>query len=227
MAKKLGIFLLVVSSLYLGAGYFTDLRSYQKLPSRDVTRQLTLVSIDIGELRKKGELQEVEKKKLFLLRGERTKIQAEMFIRQYYVDQIVMLLFIISLFMLLASRLRTRGASVPGSKDAFIRDMDIETARPAEEYVDEWELEQRVTTGFPSKEAAIKWLKSDPMLKCDYCGAQLRSTFTGQREAVRLTTFYKKVPEGAKDLRVVLGSYWFAVHADELRCSQCGKVVQR
>ena len=227
MLKKLSILLLILTVVYFVLGYFTDLRAYRDLPGRDLTRQLSMVSIDISDLMKKGQLKEIEKKRLYLLRGDRAKVQAEMFIRQYYVDQLVTLLFIIALFMVAAGRLRRLGESVPGSKDAMIRDMDVQVAQPGEEYVDEWELQHRQATGFESKEDAIRWLKSDPMLKCDYCGAQLRSAFTGQQEAVRLVTFYKKVPEGAKDLRVVLGSYWYAVHATELRCDECGRVVKR
>ena len=81
--------------------------------------------------------------------------------------------------------------------------------------------------GFKTKKEAVDWLKLDPTLKCDYCGARLRSTMTGKREAVQLITFYKKVPPGAKDLRVVMGSYWFANAASELKCPSCNRLVKR
>jgi hypothetical protein len=227
MLKKFSIFLLSVTVLYFVLGYFTNLRGYKGLPSRDLTHQLSLVSIDISALSEKADLKEVEKKRLFLLRGDRAKVQAEMFIRQFYIDQLATLLFIIALFMVAAGRLRAVGDSMSGSKDAIIRDMDVQIDQPGEEYVDEWGYQHRLSAGFPTKEEAIHWLKSDPMLKCGYCGAQLRSAFTGQQEAVRLITFYKEVPEGAKDLRVVLGSHWFAVHATQLRCDECDQIVNR
>jgi DNA-directed RNA polymerase subunit RPC12/RpoP len=128
---------------------------------------------------------------------------------------------------MIAQRLRRQEQRMPLSQDQVIRDMQVAIESPREEYIDEWALQHKMQEAFKSKEEAIHYLKSDPMLNCDYCGSRLRSTFTGQRESIQMVTFYKAVPAGAKDLRVVLGSYWFAKHATELRCSQCGKVVQR
>ncbi len=104
---------------------------------------------------------------------------------------------------------------------------EIREAASREEYVDEWDFHRKIEGGFQSREEAVAWLLHDPLLNCDYCGGRLKSTYEAGREALQMVTFYKKVPEGARDLRIVLGSYWFALTASEIKCSSCGRVVRR
>jgi DNA-directed RNA polymerase subunit RPC12/RpoP len=134
---------------------------------------------------------------------------------------------IMTFFLLVVRRLKHRQQQLPVSKGEAIDDLKVAIEPPREEYVEEWEFSRRITEGFQTKEEALGWLKQDPSLDCEYCGGRLRSTFTGEREAIQLVTFYKAVPAGAKDLRVVLGSFWFPKYATELRCSRCGRLVQR
>jgi hypothetical protein len=103
----------------------------------------------------------------------------------------------------------------------------VVVAQPREVYSDEWEYERQREGGFISRDEAISWMRKDPLKKCEYCGGEMRPTSAGQKEAVELVTFYKKVPEGARDLRVVLGSYWFVKAASELKCVGCERVVRR
>lgn len=230
MRSRVLYIILGLSLFYILIVNFSNLRGYRTIPARDlVSRDQQLVE-QITTMREvvKGKAKgSSEEKELYSLVTEHGKILAELTIRRFYLDQLAMMLMIMTLFLLVAQRLRARQMKMPVSKDQVIRDMQVAMDTPREEYIDEWELDRRVQEGFTSKDAAIHFLKNDPMLKCDYCGSRLRSTFTGQRESIQLVTFYKAVPAGAKDLRVVLGTYWFPKHATELRCSQCGKIVQR
>jgi hypothetical protein len=105
--------------------------------------------------------------------------------------------------------------------------VDVPEAAPREEYVDEFDFHKRSEAGFKTREEAVRWLLQDPLLTCDYCGSKLRSTFQGDREVLELVTFYKRVPEGAKDMRIILGSLWFAKAASELKCAGCQRVIRR
>jgi len=106
-------------------------------------------------------------------------------------------------------------------------EFDITDFSAREEYVDEWDLKRKLEDGFVTREEALQWMSKDPLLTCDYCGAKLRSTFSGTRESLEFVTYYKKVPSGAKDMRIVLGSRWYAKAATELKCSGCERVVTR
>jgi hypothetical protein len=98
---------------------------------------------------------------------------------------------------------------------------------PRDVYSDEWEFGRQHEGSFVSRDEAIAWLKKDPLKQCEYCGGEMKPTAGGPREGIELVTFYKKVPEGARDLRVVLGSYWFVKAAPELKCEGCERVVRR
>lgn len=230
MQRRLSYVLLGLTLLYLLLTNFTNLRSFRSIPESDLLSRDQQLSLEIDTIKERAVAapkDSPEKRALYRLITERGKVLTELALRHYYIDQLATVLLIMLLFLMVANRLKSRQQTLPGSKAQAIRDMNVFIENPREEYIDEWELRRRIEGGFRSKEEATQWLKNDPMLKCEYCGGQLRSTFTGDRESVQLITFYKNVPEGAKDLRVVLGTYWFPKHANELRCSQCGKTVQR
>ncbi|MCB0326215.1 MAG: hypothetical protein KDD52_01220 [Bdellovibrionales bacterium] len=98
---------------------------------------------------------------------------------------------------------------------------------PKEEYVESLEFERRIQSAFTNRDQAISWLEDDPLRFCDYCGDRNQPSPTSSREGIGLVTFYKRVPEGARDLRIVLGSYWFVFPASEMKCRSCGKTVIR
>ncbi len=227
MSNKWLVSIIVICLVYLLLGHLTNLRSYRSLPHRDLVGRETTLKIEIAEMKKADVENTSDEKQLYRLSIERAKLLAEIKIRQFYVDQLITMLFIVALLLVFVNRLRKKQNRLATTKEEVIRDMSVHIENPREEYIEEWELDSRTRDGYKTKEEAIRWLKSDPMLTCDYCGAQLRSTYTGERESIQLVTFYKNVPEGAKDLRVVFGSYWFPKHANELRCSQCGKVEKR
>ncbi|MEZ4703758.1 MAG: hypothetical protein R3A11_00905 [Bdellovibrionota bacterium] len=105
--------------------------------------------------------------------------------------------------------------------------MDVHEFPPKEEYVDQLEFERKIQSGFAERSAAIEWLENDPLRYCDYCDSRNRPSPGSNREGIQLFTFYKRVPSGAKDLRIVLGSYWYTIPAKEMKCSSCGKTVLR
>jgi len=93
-----------------------------------------------------------------------------------------------------------------------------------EQYISEADLARKIETGFSSKKEAEQWLKKDPNLFCEYCGGKMRGTSIG---TIQQITFYKKVPPGLKDMRVKLGTYWYARPSPVLTCTSCGKELHR
>jgi hypothetical protein len=104
---------------------------------------------------------------------------------------------------------------------------EVYEAPAREVYSDDWEFTRQREGGFLSRDEAVAWILKDPLKKCDYCGGEMKPASSGQREGIELVTFYKKVPVGAKDLRVVLGSFWFVKAASELTCVGCERTVRR
>lgn len=99
---------------------------------------------------------------------------------------------------------------------------------PAEAYVDDQEFYRRTHDSFSSRDEAIHWYEMDPLRICSYCGSDAMRPTKGQKgDELQLITFYKKVPQGAKDLRIVLGSSWFVYPAAELQCEKCQQKVLR
>mgnify|MGYP001089913063 CR=1 FL=1 len=93
-----------------------------------------------------------------------------------------------------------------------------------EEYISEGDLPRKIQTGFSSRKEAQHWLMSDPGLFCEYCGAKMRIASPGTLQQI---TFYKKVPAGVKDQRVILGTYWYARPPSLLTCKKCGRELRR
>lgn len=99
---------------------------------------------------------------------------------------------------------------------------------PTEVYVDEQDFYRRTQDSFPSRDEAMQWYETDPLRICSYCGANTVKPSKGQKgDELQLITFYKKVPQGAKDLRIVYGSSWFVYPAAELQCENCNQKVLR
>jgi hypothetical protein len=165
------------------------------------------------------------------MRSEQTWISVELKRREFRVNGWMPAVGVAGLALLLLSFLRISKtaskkrevAAAPTGEESI----GVFVGQPRETYSDEWEYERQREGGFISRDEAINWMRKDPLKKCEYCGGEMRPTNAGQREGVELVTFYKKVPEGARDLRVVLGSYWFVKAASELKCVGCERVVRR
>lgn len=103
----------------------------------------------------------------------------------------------------------------------------IKELTPTEKYVDEYEYERARLSGFATKEDALNWFAQDQLRRCEYCGGRNVPTSDSNPDQVQFCTFYKRVPEGAKDLRIVLGSVWNVVPAQNLICASCDRTVHR
>ncbi len=108
------------------------------------------------------------------------------------------------------------------------RRVRVHELMPTEVYVDEADYHRRTQDSFPSRDAAISWYETDPLRICSYCGSNTVKPVKGQKgDELQLITFYKRVPQGAKDLRIVYGSSWFVYPAAELQCEKCNQKVLR
>jgi len=230
--KKQLLFIIIVSALlFMGVSNFTAWRNFKDVPLNKLISDQEKIKKNISELKEQlsnlsSSSNEIAKK-LADLAISNDLIEKEIFLKRYRFDSIALLLVILSGALLIVMTFRKLFKTKTKTRDSIIAELEIPEDMPKEIYVDDWEFQKRIENAFKTKREAIDWLKSDPTLRCDYCGARLRATITGKKEAIQLMTFYKKVPDGAKDLRVVLGSYWFAHPADELRCSNCERTIKR
>lgn len=231
MKRLLLILVFSLCLVFLLASKFTSVRKFENWPYEKLKAERIEYRKVIGQIEEKTTLDGVESEELEAELQERKDhlvlIDWEIMFKKYRIDAIAAVLLLICAMLLFASFFRKKFKVKTRSRDDIIEDFYVAEEAPKEMYVDEWEFQQKIEGGFKTKKQAIDWIKSDPLLKCDYCGARFRSTMTGKKEAVQLITFYKKVPDGAEDLRVVLGTYWFTIAADELKCSGCGRVVKR
>jgi len=225
MKKLLCYIFILIGATFFIAGNFTDLRTYRDFPIDKLRTERDVYKNQLDGLKNAEDYESVDKRKE--IKRDIVKIDAEIGLKRYRIDLIAIVLALVGIFGLFAMKFKILFQGRSRSMDAVIEDFEIEEESPKEFYVDEWEFNQRIEGGFKTKKEAVEWVKSDPLLKCDYCGARLRSTMTGRKEGVQLVTFYKKVPEGAKDLRVVLGSFWFANPATELKCPGCARMIKR
>ncbi len=136
------------------------------------------------------------------------------------IHELPLLLTGLSLTLLLLLFLKDR----LGRRYAFLTLASAPEAPAREEYISEGDLPRRIETGFSSKKEALAWLQEDPGLVCEYCEGKMRIVTPG---TVQKITFYKKVPEGVKDRKVDLGTYWYARPASFLTCPKCGKEFRR
>lgn len=223
------VLLLVVSVAFIAASYVPKVREYRSLPLEKLIAEI------------EGHEQRIAALKQEILMSDRPDVgaelsvhvkavpalQREIFVKRYRIESFAWFFAFLSFILLVWSRAKRVFSGRSVTRDEVLKDLAIDEAPPKEMYTDEWEFQQRTEGAFKTRKEAIEWLKTDPTLKCDYCGSRLRSTMTGKRESVQLVTFYKKVPEGAKDLRMVLGTFWITNAATELKCPGCGKLVKR
>ncbi len=155
------------------------------------------------------------------LKAEKTWIVAEIWRKKLKVDFLLYVLLIISLGMIVWPVL-TQKSSTPMAKALAVQEL-----LPTEEYVDELTFAQRSMSGFPTKDEALAWIRSDPFKACEYCKGKTRPAPGSNPDQIQLKTFYKEVPQGANDLRIVLGSIWLVRPAQEMVCRSCGRETKR
>ncbi len=153
-------------------------------------------------------------------------IETELFLRRIYSDEVAAVAGLAALIILIVQWLSAGGETKTVLRRKVRAGLFIEEKDPTEEYVNEYELYRRMESGFATKEEAVEWLNDDAVNTCEYCGGRLKPPPGGKRAFVQMITFYREVPEGARDMRVVLGSAWFAFPAPEMVCEVCGRVIK-
>jgi hypothetical protein len=227
--KFILFFMLLAGVLFIVASQSKGFRSYKSFPLKKLYSEKSEYEKKISGLEEKARTDTTGQavREISDIRSEMALMNREMKLKKYHADSVAGLAVVFAILGLALGFLKKKLSVKDKTIDTVLEDLDISEISPRELYVDDWEFRQKSEGGFRTKREAIEWIKADPALKCDYCGSRLRSTVTGDKEAVQLVTFYKKVPEGAKDLRVVLGSYWFTKSATELKCPSCERVVKR
>lgn len=195
----------------------SKLRGY---PTATLEQEARAIQISIDAVKISGSDQGL-KKSNSELQKEKINYQIELARRNYALDWMSMGTALLGLGMLVLNFMSVSSGSQKTSKVRVIE------AMPTESYVDEQEFHRRSHDAFGSKEEALFWFESDPLRVCSYCGSHAMKPVRGTNDEIQLTTFYKKVPSSAKDLRIVLGSMWFVKPARELQCENCQHRVER
>lgn len=232
--KGIGIALAAIALLYYGFLNFSPLDRLSRQPMDFLTNQYRDLNKALESHDREMTIPDGGMERLAEMRSERMWTSLELKRRESGIGFWIPAVGAAGIALILVSFLplsRKRQEAVEMEEQPVAerepREVGIYVAPPREVYVDEWEFERQQEGGFATREEAVAWLTKDPLKKCDYCGAEMRPTPESGREGLELVTFYKKVPTGAKDLRVVLASRWFVKAASELRCVGCERLVRR
>lgn len=228
--RFLGTIFILLTILFYGTRSYYQVHNYEYMSDRVLEQDYRSLANEIREHDEKMTTPMGGHDRLSEMRQEKVAMWLEWRNRTWGLSGVIPVLgglglFLIFLPTVLAGWEKKRASKIKARVSHS--DEGVREAPSREEYVDEWEFHRRIEGAFQSREEAIEWLLHDPLLKCDYCGGRLNSTYEGDREALQMVTFYKAVPEGARDLRIVLGSYWFALTASEIKCSSCNRTVRR
>ncbi|MCB1197479.1 MAG: hypothetical protein KDK51_03840 [Deltaproteobacteria bacterium] len=214
--KKIAVTLIGLCLLALGLIAISPLEKIHRFDQDVLEEQVRAIEMEIYPLMTEPKANQARitdlKKELFWFDLE---IQRQ----RWVFDSLIWLVCILSLGYLVYAFFR--------GKTQEVSLVAVKEMRPTEQYVDNFGFERAQIAGFSSKEAAILWYKNDKMRVCEYCGGEnvpVRNTPPNQ---VQFCTFYKEVPEGAKDLRIVLGSVWNVIPAPQLVCKSCSTQKQR
>ena len=214
--KKITILFVVLCLGVLGFLYFSPLSKIHEFRKDILEEQVRVIEMELYPLMQDPQSNqggiEALKKELFWFDLEIKR-------QTWFVD------YILYVFVMLATAILAVGWLASSKKLRLYS--GIKELTPTEKYVDEYTYERMVLGGFRNKEEAKEWISNDQLRKCEYCGARNFPTPDSNPDQIQFCTFYKQVPDQAKDLRIVLGSIWNVVPARKLACSGCGKIVKR
>lgn len=215
----LGIVLLVVGVIIWGGVNVPSVKKLRSYPTSILQQEAKVMQMTIDAASIAGMSENVSRKKE--LQKEKFNYELEIARRLYALEWLAIALALFGVGLVTMSFLAKPSSS---RKKAKVRVTEI---MPAEVYVDEAEYFRRSHDAFTSKEEALHWFDNDPLRTCSYCGSNSVKPAKGYTDEIQLTTFYKKVPSTAKDLRIVFGSLWFVKPAQELQCESCNQRVIR
>lgn len=212
-----------VVGLYFLAGAVSDLRLFHRYEQQQLKHLGRELDQEIAAALDSAD----GRRELSRLLREKRLVDLELFLRRFYLDAWMAALGAAALIFLFAQWVRGGNRVYEERRVRTAEDLMVSEGQPREEYVDEYEFHRRLAGGFASREEALRWLNDSTASTCDYCGAKLIPPPGKPKSYIELVTFYKKVPAGAKDLRVVMGSGWFAHPAPEVVCGGCGRNLGR
>ncbi len=213
MKKKLGILLIIVGFLGWGALRLPGITKLSTYPTNSIENEYKALQMGSDLETNPDRKQSIQREVLYY--------RAELIRRSFALDMLFPILAVFGLGLIVLSFL-SRAPAI-----RFNRKIRVTEILPAEQYVDEGEYFRKKQEGFPSKEEAMVWYESDPLRVCNYCGSDTVKPVKGTQDEIQLVTFYKKVPQGAKDLRIIFGTHWFVWPTDQLHCEKCLQLVRR
>jgi|GEM_PF-4770538 len=214
--KKIVITVLGVCFLYLGLVQILPLSSLHRFEPFVLQEQSHANEKNLALENKKNPKNEV---KINQLQRDRFWIQLEIQRKKNWVDIWVYVALFLSLSFLFFNFVMGYRKKKPYQ--------NLKEMIPTERYIDTFEFERLAMSGFPKKVDALRWFQQDRLRVCDYCGGDNKGAPGATPDQIQFCTFYKKVPEGAQDLRVVLGTVWNIHPSSLLQCTKCGKQSSR
>lgn len=219
MKKFLGIVLILVGVVLWTLVQMPPVKKLRSYPTSTLSQEAQGMQIQMDATKLSGATPNSTKN--INLEKEKFYYQVEIARRNFGLDWLGIVFGLLGVGMLALQFLNKVESTRRVSK------VRVNEIMPTELYVDEQEHYRRSQDAFPSKDAALAWFENDPLRICTYCGSGAMKPVRGFADEIQLTTFYKKVPSTAKDLRIVLGACWFVKPAAELQCDNCEQRVQR
>jgi hypothetical protein len=228
MMRSLGIILVTGSLIYFAFTRFTPIHQYEGISLQEMETDFATLEAKLTRYAQSRSLPEGGSEELIAMKDRKLWLGRAITCEKYQLNgKVLGLLIFGSLILILQILIPALRKLKQTGSTPFFSNLNVENFIAREEYVDDWELKRKMEDGFTTREEALQWMSQDPLLTCDYCGSKLKSTFTGDREALEFVTYYKKVPPGAKDMRIVIGSRWYGKAATELKCSGCDRLIHR
>lgn len=214
--KKVWIGVLAICTVYFIATFVLPLKKIHSFERSILEDQVYVIQMELYPL---SNDRDADPAKVQKLKNELFWFQLEIQRKKFFVDYMMGFLFLLSLGFVAASNWfgTSKKLHMGGVKDL----------PPTEKYVDDFSFQRAKMSGFSSKEEALSWLGGEKFQFCEYCGGKNFPSKNSNPDQVQFCTFYKEVPRGSNDLRIVLGSVWYVVPASEVQCSKCSKIVKR
>ena len=220
MKKTLGIFFILIAIAMMVVMNLPAVSSLKSYPSQTLEHEAYQIKIQIDALSLSNDSIHQDQKNR--LQKQYAFYEIELYRRNLALGWVGLLLGLAGIGLVVSNLIKKRKIS-----EKVSRSVKVSELMPTEVYVDDAEYFRRRGEGFISREQALDWFEVDPLRVCAYCGANGMKPVRGKQDAIQLVTFYKKVPDGAKDLRIIWGSSWQIRPASQLECENCHHKINR